>query len=56
MRIIRSTVNMIIILSAYILAAHLAMHYLELARKPEDSLKSLVLLGSMGRFRVMPVG
>ena len=31
------------------LAAHLAIHFLELGRKPDDTLKSLVLIGSMGR-------
>ena len=31
-------------------AAHLAIHFLELERKPDDALKSIVLLGSMGRF------
>lgn len=31
-------------------AAHLAIHYLELERKLEDTLKSLVLIGSMGKF------
>jgi len=32
------------------LAAHLAIHFLELERKPDDTLKSIVLLGSMGGY------
>jgi len=32
-------------------AAHLAIHFLELEREPDDTLKSIVMLGSMGRFR-----
>lgn len=34
--------------SASTLAAHLAIHFLELGRKPDDTLKSIVLIGSMG--------
>ena len=30
-------------------AAHLALHYLNVNRTPECTLKSIVLLGSMGR-------
>lgn len=30
-------------------AVHLAIHFLELERKPDDALKSIVLLGSMGK-------
>ena len=40
---------MTLISSAASPAAHLAIHFLELERKPDDTLKSIVLIGSMGR-------
>ena len=40
----RSTIS-----STYVPAVHLAIHFLELERAPDDKLKSIVLLGSMSR-------
>ena len=53
---IPSAMHAKLVLPVYTPAAHLAIHFLELERKPDDTLKSIVLLGSMSRFPVVPVG
>jgi len=39
-----------VISSTTALAAHLAVYFLEFERKPDDALKAIILIGSMGRF------
>jgi len=50
-RVIQSDIYAAIVLSTSTPAAHLAIHFLELEHKSDNTLKSIAMLGSMSRFR-----